>query len=68
MSGRFFASTFYIGAELGLAAGTAGKNHHYPGGCERNFPAMIFFHQRQDQINSRGDPARGVNISVAHEE
>jgi hypothetical protein len=58
----------YVGAELGLAAGTAGKNHHYPGGGECNFPAMIFFHQGQGEIDPRGNPARSVDIPVAREE
>ena len=48
---------FHIGAELGLPSGAAGKNHHRPGDGERNFPAEIFFHQGQGQIDPRGDPA-----------
>ena len=59
---------FYIGAELGLPAGAVGENHHYPGGGERNFPAEIFFHQGQGEIDPRGDPARRVDIPVAREE
>src|SRR3984893_6084246 len=34
---------------------------------ERNFPAEIFFHQCQGEIDTRGDPARGVDIPVASE-
>ena len=59
---------FHIGAELGLPPGAAGKNHHHPGDGERNFPAEIFFHQGQGQIDPRGDPARRVDIPVASEE
>ena len=59
---------FQIGAELGLPAGAPGKNHHRPGDGERNFPAEIFFHQGQGQIDPRGDPARSVDIPVASED
>ena len=54
--------------ELGLPSGAPGKNHHRPGDGERNFPAEIFFHQSQGQIDPRGDPARSVDIAVASEE
>ena len=52
----------------GLPAGAAGKNHHHPGGGNRNFPAEIFFNQGQSEIDPRGDPARRVDIPVAVEE
>ena len=56
------------GTELGLPSGAPGKNHHRPGDGERNFPAEIFFHQGQGQIDPRGDPARSVDIPVASED
>ncbi len=59
---------FHIGTELGLPPGTAGKNHHHPGGGNRNFPAEVFFDQGQSEIDPRSDPARGVDIPVAVEE
>jgi hypothetical protein len=55
----------HVGAELGLPAGAAGKNYHRPGDGNRNFAAEILFDQGQSKIDPRGDPARGVDISVA---
>ncbi len=43
---------FHMGAELGLPPGAAGKNHHHPGGGNRNFPAEIFFNQGQGRDRS----------------
>jgi hypothetical protein len=52
----------------GLPAGTAGKNHHHPGGGNRNFSAEIFFDQGQSESDPRIDPARRVDIPVTIEE
>jgi hypothetical protein len=52
----------HIGAELGLAAGTAGKNHNGAGDGQGNFLADILFDQSQGEIDPCGDPARGIDI------
>jgi hypothetical protein len=46
-----------MGAELGLPAGAAGKNHNGPGDGQGNFLAEILFDQSQGEIDPRGDPA-----------
>lgn len=57
-----------LGAELGLVAGPAQKDHQVAGDGERDVPAVVLLHEREGQVDSGGDSGGGGQPAVAYED
>ncbi|GAA3037694.1 hypothetical protein GCM10020000_14600 [Streptomyces olivoverticillatus] len=57
-----------LGAELPLVAGAAQEHHQAPGDGERGLAAEVLLHQGEREVDARGDPGRGGDPAVPHED
>ena len=56
------------GAELGLVAGAAQEQHEVTRDRERGLPVEVLLDERQREVHPGGDPGRGPDRAVAHED